>query len=95
MNERKRIHVKIYGRVQGVCFREYTRREAVRLDVSGWVKNCPDGTVEVDCQGKVADVDAMSQWLEGGPAYAKVDRVVTLTQEKIDYCTMKGFFIDF
>ncbi len=49
--ENKRVHMIIKGRVQGVWFRESTRREAVSLGIKGWVRNLPDGTVEVLAEG--------------------------------------------
>ena len=61
--------LKIYGRVQGVFFRESMKDEAKRIGVSGWVRNRKDGTVEAFVQGEAALVDAMIAW-------AKWDRPV-------------------
>lgn len=72
---RKRVHAAVHGRVQGVAFREYTRREAERLGVSGWVKNQPDGTVAVFCEGEGNQIDALVAWLSKGSPYAMVSRV--------------------
>lgn len=72
---RKRIRATVHGRVQRVAFREYTRREAARLGVSGWVQNQTDGTVLVLCEGEVARVDALVAWLSTGPPYAIVTRI--------------------
>ncbi|HID18486.1 TPA: acylphosphatase, partial [Candidatus Bathyarchaeota archaeon] len=47
-----RAHVYVAGRVQGVFFRWYTRDEAVRLGVKGWVQNLPDGRVEAVFEGE-------------------------------------------
>ncbi|MBN1354571.1 MAG: acylphosphatase [Candidatus Omnitrophica bacterium] len=47
----KKIHIKYYGMVQGVGFRWTAERAANSLGLSGWVRNCKDGTVEVVCEG--------------------------------------------
>ncbi len=73
--ERKRVRARVYGRVQGVAFREYTRQEAVRLGLSGWVGNRPDGTVEVVCEGASSQVDTLVAWLAIGSPFSQVSRV--------------------
>jgi acylphosphatase len=65
----------IHGRVQGVWFRESMRAEALRLNVAGWVRNTPDGTVEAVVQGDEAAVDALIEWAHSGPPQARVERV--------------------
>jgi len=60
------------GHVQGVFFRDCTRREAARLGVRGWVRNCPDGTVEAHAEGPAAAVDALVRWCREGPRHADV-----------------------
>lgn len=65
----------IHGRVQGVFFRESMRREAQHLAVTGWVRNCSDGTVEATVHGAPAAVDAIVNWARRGPAFAEVERV--------------------
>lgn len=72
----KTVHVQVIGRVQGVFFRDYTRREAERLGLSGWVKNMPDGSVEALLSGSTETVDAMLAWLHEGSPAARVQRVV-------------------
>ena len=70
----KRCHVYLRGRVQGVWFRGSTREEAVRLGVTGWVRNLPDGRVELVAEGEDALVDALVEWCRrGGPPMARVD----------------------
>lgn len=64
---RKRIQARVHGRVQGVAFRESTRREGARLGLSGWVKNLTDGTVEVEFEGPAAPVAVLLAWLANGP----------------------------
>lgn len=63
------------GRVQGVFFRDSTRREAIRLGVTGWVRNCPDGTVEAHVEGAPDAVAALVTWSREGPRHADVDEV--------------------
>jgi acylphosphatase len=72
---RKRVRATVHGRVQRVAFREYTRQEARRLGVSGWVQNQSDGTVLVLCEGEAPQVDALVAWLSTGSPYAEVTRV--------------------
>ena len=68
--------LKIYGRVQGVYFRESMRIEAKRIGVSGWVRNRKDGTVEALVQGEEVLVEAMIAWAKQGPDRASVERLV-------------------
>jgi acylphosphatase len=70
-----RAHVQIEGRVQGVCFRMETQRAANQRNLSGWVKNLPDGRVEAVFEGNDSDVKSMLNWCETGPPLARVDRV--------------------
>ena len=71
----QRRRVEVTGRVQGVFFRESCRREAVRLGVTGWVRNRPDGAVEAVFEGESSTVEAMVAWSRRGPAYALVEDV--------------------
>jgi len=73
--QNKTLHLIIHGRVQGVFFRDSMRREAQRLDVSGWVRNRSDGAVEAVVQGEAAAVDALVLWAHRGPEYAQVKQV--------------------
>jgi acylphosphatase len=67
--------VVVHGRVQGVFFRETTRRRAYRAGVAGWVRNNDDGTVEALFEGDPDDVEVMVHFAEIGPSGAYVDRV--------------------
>ena len=71
----KRMHVLVHGRVQGVFFRDYTRREAQRLGLNGWVRNVPTGSVEAEFEGDGAQVVAMLEWLSTGSPQSSVSRV--------------------
>lgn len=65
----------VHGRVQGVWFRDSTRREAERLGVVGWVRNRADGTVEAWAQGDDHAVRALQEWCGDGPPRAEVTAV--------------------
>ena len=65
----------VHGRVQGVWFRDSTRREAVRLGIAGYAINLSDGTVEVLACGAGNALDELADWLQSGPPMASVTRV--------------------
>lgn len=65
----------VSGRVQGVGFRWFVMREAARLDLAGYVRNRPDGTVEVVAQGAVSALASLESALRHGPPAARVDGV--------------------
>ena len=69
------LHLRIVGRVQGVGFRESVRQQAERLGITGWVRNCMDGTVEAVISGDEAAVSAMLDWCRRGPPLARVEAV--------------------
>jgi acylphosphatase len=66
------FHAIVHGRVQGVSFRYHTMRTATPLGLQGWVRNLPDGTVEVQAEGERAALEELAKWLEHGPDYARV-----------------------
>jgi acylphosphatase len=68
-------HLRITGKVQGVGFRAAMYREAMRLNVTGWVRNRTDGTVEAVIQGPGKAVAEVLQWARQGPNGARVDNV--------------------
>ena len=72
MSERVRRRVVVHGHVQGVFFRDSTRREAGRRGVAGWVSNRPDGAVEAVFEGALADVEALVEFSSRGPRGADV-----------------------
>lgn len=65
--------VVVAGYVQGVGYREFTRRAALRLHVSGWVRNRSDGAVEALVRGSPAGVEALIAEMRRGPRFAVVD----------------------
>ena len=67
--------VRVRGRVQGVFYRAWTREQARQLGVSGWVRNCADGSVEAWVEGEEAPVRDLIERMCHGPASAQVDDV--------------------
>lgn len=85
----KAARLVIFGCVQGVFFRDWTVREAVSLNLDGWVRNRSDGTVEALVVGREADVDKMTESCRIGPPSAKVDYIEISQAMGI---TQHGFF---
>ena len=75
MEDNVRARLLIAGRVQGVAFRWETQRAARRHQVSGWVRNLPDGRVEAVAEGSRAQVNDLIDWCRKGPPVARVDRL--------------------
>ncbi len=67
-----RAELKITGRVQGVFYRQSTMETASGLGLTGWVRNCPDGSVEAIFEGNKQAVDLAIEWCREGPPAAKV-----------------------
>jgi acylphosphatase len=75
MEDHARANLIISGRVQGVYFRAETQRAALRIGVTGWVRNKRDGTVEADVEGAKKNVMALIDWCKSGPPLSRVDNV--------------------
>jgi acylphosphatase len=69
----RRVRIVVHGVVQGVAYRASTWRQAQALGVVGWVRNLPDGTVELEAQG--ARVDELEAWCRHGPPLADVTKL--------------------
>ena len=67
--------VRVVGRVQGVFFRAWTQQQAQALGVTGWVRNCADGSVEAHLAGDEEAVAALVERLKRGPPAARVEQV--------------------
>ncbi len=89
-NRTIRAHLLISGRVQGVLYRASTQNKARSLGLHGWVRNLPDGRVEVIAQGKVDDVEALIAWAHLGPPLAIVENVDVTWEEP---CSESGFSV--
>jgi len=70
-----RAHAFVSGRVQGVFFRDHTRRWASSLGLKGWVRNVYDGRVEVVAEGEKSKVEALISRLREGPKMSRVENV--------------------
>lgn len=69
------MRLRIRGRVQGVGYRDALCREAARLGITGWVRNCSNGEVEALAQGSEAALEALQSWARRGPPAARVEHV--------------------
>ena len=77
----QRRRVVVQGHVQGVFFRETTRRRALSAGIAGWVRNRPDGTVEAVFEGERDAVDRLVDYVREGPRGARVDWVDVAAEE--------------
>ncbi len=81
MSEPIRRRVVVHGRVQGVFFRDSTKREAAGRGLAGWVRNRDDGAVEAVFEGRPDDVRALVEFCERGPSHADVDSADTIEEK--------------
>ncbi len=72
---KKRAHIFIKGKVQGVFFRQSLKTVAKKNNVKGFVKNIDDGSVEAIAEGNNADVLQLIEWCHTGPASSRIDHV--------------------
>lgn len=77
----KRLEATVYGRVQGVFFRDTTRSKAQQRQVTGWVRNEPDGSLRVVAEGDEKALKEIVAFLHEGPRAARVERVETEWKE--------------
>lgn len=80
----------VNGMVQGVGFRFHTAHEGLRLGLSGYAKNLPDGSVEVLVCGNEVQVGKLLEWLNRGPATSRVDGIAS---ETVEWRHVDGFEI--
>jgi acylphosphatase len=81
---------RIRGRVQGVGYRYFTQRTALRMGVLGWVRNLPDGDVEVHAEASATVLQSFREQLERGPRFSEVREV---TEEKREPAQFSSFDI--
>ena len=75
MNESIRNHIFVSGKVQGVLFRDRTRRKARQIGVQGWVKNLPDNRVEMLLEGEKEKIQELIEWIKSEPFLVRVDNI--------------------
>lgn len=85
------FHAVIKGRVQGVGYRMFAREAAVRLGCTGWVRNRPDGNVEVHAEGSESVLTELLTELSSGPAWSHVSDI-DVTWKLVDKDTMSDRF---
>ena len=71
----KAFKATVSGIVQGVWFRDSTQEEAIKLKVTGWVKNIPGGTVYLEAEGEEKNLKSLERWIHIGSPHSRVDRV--------------------
>ena len=71
----KAVHMIAHGRVQGVGFRFFVRERAVPYGVKGWVKNLPDGSVEIHAEGEEEQLQEFINEVEDGPSFGRVSKI--------------------
>ncbi len=90
MSDLASLNVTVSGRVQGVYFRDFTRRHAQELGLDGFVRNLPDGaTVEVWAEGSKDKLEKLLEFLKVGPREARVDKI------QVNWSEYTGNYPDF
>jgi acylphosphatase len=75
MSDGGAIHLFVHGRVQGVFFRAKTQKTAEGLGLTGWVRNCSDGSVEIHAEGSREKLEELIAWCRKGPPLASVSNI--------------------
>jgi len=86
---KKRLHLGVSGRVQGVFYRAETAKVAKSLGLTGWVRNLPDGRVEIVVEGDEEALQQFQRWCRQGPPAARVEEIEAREE------TWRGEFEDF
>jgi acylphosphatase len=89
--KKTRAYLKIRGRVQGVYYRASMVQEAQKLGLTGWVRNCDDGSVEAVAEGTQTTIESLIAWCHQGPTGARVD-AVEVRWEAPEH-SFAGFFV--
>ena len=77
----EQLHLLITGQVQGVFFRASTKKQADNLGIKGWVRNLPDGQVEVLAEGEAEAIKKLIAWCHNGPLRAHVHEVTVTPKQ--------------
>lgn len=84
----KARHYRVSGKVQGVFYRASTQARAQALGLNGWVRNCPDGSVELLASGAAEALEQLEDWLWQGPERA---RVTAVEATRVSFEPLSGF----
>jgi acylphosphatase len=84
------VHLIIKGKVQGVFYRASAKDVANELGIKGWVKNMPDGNVEILASGNKDQLEKFIDWCRQGPKRAAVKEIIITSR---DDSSLPGFFI--
>ncbi|MBN2654753.1 MAG: acylphosphatase [Nitrospirae bacterium] len=87
----RRIHLSITGRVQGVCYRAFTKHNAELLGLNGWVRNMPDGAVESLAEGEEDLLERLVELCRQGPQASVVTAVTVVADNSTE--VLNGFQI--
>jgi len=87
--DKAQVRITVDGRVQGVFFRAATAQEARGLGLSGWVRNLPDGRVEILAEGGRRNLEMLLAWAHQGPPAARV------TDVEVEWSEYVGKLLDF
>ena len=85
----KTAHIRVRGLVQGVGFRFFVRRLAHSIGINGWVRNCPDGSVEIMAEGEDGLVNDFIKAVRVGPSFGNVKEM------SVDFTDSPSFFTTF
>lgn len=69
------MHIKVRGRVQGVGYRYFVERQATKYHISGWVRNCSDGSVEIMAEGEAEGLSLFIESCQHGPLFGSVSKI--------------------
>lgn len=87
------LHIVVHGQVQGVGFRAFAERTARRLNIAGWVRNLPNGDVEVLARVSAETKQSFLAQLQQGPSYSRVARIDVKRAPQDNECPQVGFAI--
>ena len=93
MNHLKALHIVLIGRVQGVGFRYFVRQKAIDLKLKGWVRNKPDGSVEIEVEGHSDLIAVFIDMINIGNSMSRVDRI--FKSELPDLQGFDSFFVKY
>ncbi|MBI2597297.1 acylphosphatase [Candidatus Daviesbacteria bacterium] len=73
---KQHLNIKIYGLVQGIFFRATAKKQAEKLNITGFARNEPDGSVYIEAEGEKNNLDKFIKWCNKGPSMAEVEKVI-------------------